>query len=233
MSESECSSNYIDDVVDNLDGTYTIKLHHGIQGGTVTTIQYLGDLTGDSFVEYIHHPANVDGSGTANHNDIIEVVDCLNRPGSCEDYEADIDVSGGQTFNDIIEEVDLLNGAGSYEQWFGTALPVNDGACPAYCESRDGGEERGGRGMQAAPEAEEDEWPFGPWFAEFIMAADPQGETGMEEFVVTVGALSGWCTEHLTTAEKEELIALLTDSEAEFASEAVKAMVPRIVAALE
>ena len=126
MSASDCGSNSIASVTDNGDGTYTIILNHGIQGGTVATIQY----NGGSYVEYFHHPANADGSGASNANDIVTVVDCLNMPGTCENFEADIDVSGAQAPNDIIEEIDLLNGAGAYEPWFNTNLPVNDGSCP-------------------------------------------------------------------------------------------------------
>ena len=126
MSASACGSNSIASVTDNGDGTYTIILHHGIQGGTVATIQY----NGGSYVEYFHHPANADGSSSANANDIVTVVDCLNTPGLCADYESDIDVSGAQAPNDIIEVIDLLNGAGAYDPWFNTTLPVNDGSCP-------------------------------------------------------------------------------------------------------
>ena len=126
MSASDCGSNSIASVTDNTDGTYTIILNHGIQGGTVATIQY----NGGSYAEYFHHPANADGSGASNANDIVTVVDCLNYPGTCENFEADIDVSGAQAPNDIIEEIDLLNGAGAYEPWFNTNLPVNDGSCP-------------------------------------------------------------------------------------------------------
>ena len=125
MSASDCGSNSISSITDNLNGTYTIMLNHGIQGGTVATIQY----NGGSYAEYFHHPANADGSGASNANDIVTVVDCLNMPGSCENYEADIDASGAQAPNDIIEEIDLLNGAGAYEPWFNTVLPVNDD-CP-------------------------------------------------------------------------------------------------------
>ena len=129
MSASDCGSNSIASVTDNGDGTYTIILNHGIQGGTVATIQY----NGGDYVTYIHHPANADaktGSASANANDILYVIDCLRDPGSCEDYEADIDASGVQGANDIIEEIDLLNGAGAYCPWFGTTLPVNGGDCP-------------------------------------------------------------------------------------------------------
>ena len=241
VSESDCGSNYIDDVVDNLDGTYRIELHHGVQAGTVTTIQYLGDLIGASYVEYIHHPANVDGSGSANNNDIIVVVDCLNYPGTCENYEADVDASGQQTSNDIVMVIDLLNGADSYDPWYNTDLPENNGACPVLCEDWDGqggreageGGGDGGRELLGAPEAEEEEQPFGPWFAGYLLSADPVGEAELAEFIITVEALTGWCAAQLSPEEKRELIVLLHDPEAEFANPGVEALVPRIVAGLQ
>ena len=235
MSTSDCGSNSITGVTDNTDGTYTIILNHGVQGGTVTTIQYLG---GYRYIEYVHHPASTDGSSRADANDIIEVVNCLNNPGTCEDYEADIDASGTQTANDIVEVVNLLNGAGAYDAWFGTSRPENTGDCPACLVIGSPGGVVGGEGagggceLLSAPEGGVGEPSFGPWFAAFIMTADPADEAGMAEFIVTVEALTGWCAEHLTSAEERGLIALLTDPEAEFASAAVEAMVPRIVAGL-
>ena len=60
-------------------GQYELILDHGAKTGYVTTIEYLGDITGASYVEYIHLPADADGSGDSNGNDIIAVVDCLNH----------------------------------------------------------------------------------------------------------------------------------------------------------
>lgn len=123
MSGSPCGANALVNVVDNGDGTYTVELAHGVQAGTVTRIHYLG---GDCVV-YIHHPANVDGSAFANGNDITEVVDCLNAPGTCDQWQEDVDFSGTAGANDIIEEIDLLNGAGAYAPgWFDTPLPSEE-----------------------------------------------------------------------------------------------------------
>ena len=126
MSQTPCGSNSIIAVIDNGNGTYNIDLAHGIAAGAVTTIQY----NGGPYVEYIHHPSNVDGSSFANANDIIAEVNCLNSPGTCTGIKADVDYSGAQTANDIIATVDLLNGAGAYTPWFGTPLPANPGNCP-------------------------------------------------------------------------------------------------------
>jgi len=232
----EEDQNGITGVTDHGDGTYTIALEHGLRSNYVTTIEYLGS---EDYVQYIHHPANADGSSVANAADITVVVDCLNSPGTCENYVADIDASDVQGANDIIEEIDLLNGDGQYDPWFGTSRPENLGDCPAECPPSGGGGdgggagEGGGRGAPSAPDVDEDEPPFGPWFVEFLMQANQQGAPAMSEFIITVEALTGWCAEHLTSSEKAELVALLTDPEAEFADEAVEALVPRIVAALQ
>ena len=130
MNMSVCGSNSIVNVVEGPAGVYAIELAHGLGTdvcfGSVTTIQY----NGGDYVTYIRHPANVNGSSFANADDIIALIDCLNAPGSCENYEADTDASGIQGAADIIEEVDLLNGAGAYCPWFGTQLPENNGDCP-------------------------------------------------------------------------------------------------------
>ena len=121
--------NSIQSVTDNLDGTYTLILAQGIRADAVTTIRYRGG-TGNDFVEYAAHPGNVDASDFANATDIIEVVNCLNSPGSCELWRADIDWSGAITTNDIIEEINLLNGSGTYCSWYDTPHPINHGTCP-------------------------------------------------------------------------------------------------------
>ena len=127
LCEVPPGGNYVDTVMDNGDGTYTITLAHGIAVGAVTTIQY----NGGDYVQYVHHPANVDGSSYANANDITFVIDCLYHPGACDAWQEDVDFSGAATANDIIETIDLLNGAGVYAPgWFNSPLPVNDGSCP-------------------------------------------------------------------------------------------------------
>ena len=123
---AQAPANTFRKITDHGDGSYTIILEHGIAPGAVTTIRY----NGGDYVEYIHHPANVDGSSFANANDITKIVDCLNSAGSCLPWEQDIDFSGAPTANDIIEEVNLLNGSGAFTAWYGTELPVNGGDCP-------------------------------------------------------------------------------------------------------
>ena len=131
-SPSQTTPNRIHGFVDNLDGTYTITLRHGIAAGAVTTVRYLGG-TGMDYTEYLHHPGNIDGSSTANANDIIVLIDQLNDTlgggVTYPLYQVDTDYSSRFTANDIIELIDLLNGAGRYRSWIESELPVNDG-CP-------------------------------------------------------------------------------------------------------
>ena len=127
LCEVPAGNNAIAGVTEDAPGLYTIALAHGCVAGAVTTIQY----NGGDYVSYLHHPANADGSDYANANDITVVVNCLNTPGSCQNWQADLDFSGSQTANDIVEVVDLLNGAGLYAPgWYGTPVPENDGSCP-------------------------------------------------------------------------------------------------------
>lgn len=127
LCEVPPGTNAIAGVSEDPPGVYTIMLAHGCAAGAVTTIQY----NGGDYVSYFHHPANADGSGLANANDITVVVDCLNASGTCETWQEDIDFSGAPTANDIVEVIDLLNGAGVFAPgWSNTALPENDGSCP-------------------------------------------------------------------------------------------------------
>ena len=90
---------------------------------TWTTVTHL-DSGGSVTLGYL--PADADGSGIANANDITEAVDLLNYfsgGGSVDLWHADIDRSGIPTANDIVELVDLLNGAGAYDAYFGVELP--------------------------------------------------------------------------------------------------------------
>jgi len=110
-------------------GIYTRELDHAIAAGGVTTIEYLGD---GSFVEYIAHPANVDGGTFADASDVVEHIDCcLSRP--CTPtwgaYSCDIDRSNLVTPADTLGIIDLLNGTQVWDPWLGTPLPTR-GTCP-------------------------------------------------------------------------------------------------------
>lgn len=239
-SANQGTPNSVADVVDHGDGTYSITLAHGIaiahpradgEGqGAVTTIFYRGS---NDCVEYIHHPADADGSGLANANDIVVVVECLNHPGTCENYSADIDFSGAISANDILEEIDLLNGNGSYDEWSMTSGPVNSDECAGHCGRGEGGGDGSGEGGSLGQDQEDDDVAFGSWYAQYLMEVTFPDEEAMREFLIVAEGLTNWCVDHLTAAEKEELIAVLSDRETEFASPFVEEVVPRIVEALQ
>jgi hypothetical protein len=110
-------------------GIYELVLDHAIAAGGVTTIEYLGD---GSFVEYIAHPANVDGGVFADASDVGEHVDCC-LSGLCAPtwgvYSCDIDRSNLVTPADTLGVIDLLYGTQVWDIWFGTPLPTRD-TCP-------------------------------------------------------------------------------------------------------
>jgi hypothetical protein len=109
-------------------GVYELVLDHAIPAGGVTTIEYLGD---GSFIEYIAHPANVDGGAFIDASDIQEHIDCCLSAGCAAwgAYSCDIDRSNLVTPADTLGVIDLMNGTQLWEPWFGTPLPTR-GTCP-------------------------------------------------------------------------------------------------------
>ena len=130
---AQAQPNFVSEVVENGDGSYTIVLNHGLAPGAVTTVRYLGSVEPSHVVYYYHHPGNVDGSDAANQFDVLALIDLLNEALAGQDVPAwtvDIDYSGYATLSDLLELIDLLTGAREYDAWSGTALPVADGSCP-------------------------------------------------------------------------------------------------------
>lgn len=110
-------------------GIYELVLDHAIPAGGVTTIEYQGD---GSYVEYIAHPANVDGGPFADALDVKEHVDCC-LLGLCTpawgNYSCDINRSLLVTPADTLGVIDLLIGGPVWDAWNGDPLP-NRGSCP-------------------------------------------------------------------------------------------------------
>jgi len=110
-------------------GIYELVLNHAISAGGVTTIEYLGD---GSYVEYIAHPANVDGGPFVDALDVEEHVDCC-LLGLCtpawEIYSCDNNRSQLVTPADTLGVIDLLIGGPVWDAWNGDPLP-NRGSCP-------------------------------------------------------------------------------------------------------
>jgi len=131
-SDPNCGPNSIEDCSYAGDGCYELTLAHGIAAPCVTTIQYLP--TG-AYVAYYKHPANVDGSGRVNAQDIVQLINRINivfEGGTVPLWEADINNSGAITAADLNELINLLNGTGAYDPWFNTSKPVLTG-CPDPC----------------------------------------------------------------------------------------------------
>lgn len=103
----------------------TVTFSDPIDPRAWTVISYL-DGDENDIVRLGYLPADADGSGRANGNDIVEVVDLVNEAsggGSPPLHESDIDRSGAVTANDITVLVDLLNGATPFDTYFEALLP--------------------------------------------------------------------------------------------------------------
>jgi hypothetical protein len=119
------------------DGTFTLALRRPISAGGVTTITYQADGGASYTGTFTFHPANVNGDGLADADDVATLVACcLNQvcePGLSPEekpYRCDIDRSGNITPADMLRAIDLLNGGDQYAEWNNTSLPVADGVCP-------------------------------------------------------------------------------------------------------
>ena len=211
-------------------GVYELTLARPITPGAATVITYLND---DSYVTYIAHPANADGSTYANAADITFVVDCWRNPGSCTEYQADIDRSGQVTGNDVIVLVDLLNGMDQFDEWFFT-LKADPGPCepvpvPCGCGALLCGAPEGG----GASGPEEDGARFAEGFVAYLTNVDLEDEEQAEWFGEIVARLCDLSVRALSAGERANLAASLLDPELTFVSPWVEFLVPDISAFLQ
>ncbi|MCH8252235.1 MAG: hypothetical protein IID36_07260 [Planctomycetes bacterium] len=118
-------ANSIESVVEDPPGTYTMLLDHAIAPGAWTTISL-----GAESIAYLAMPANANGDGISNANDVLALIDMFNNivPFPFGPYSTDIDRSGVFAPADILREIDLLNGAIPYRVWNGVPKPQN--TCP-------------------------------------------------------------------------------------------------------
>ena len=217
------------DVDDLGNGVYRLTLARPITPGAATVITYLGD---DSYVTYIAHPANVDGSLTSNANDITEWVQCWNNPGTCTPYQEDTDHSVITTLNDQITVIDLLNGAGEFDPWYGTPKPdptqcepesVPCGCTTPLCGAPEGnGESESDAGSER----------FAEGFVTFLTHVNLAGDMEAECFAKIVGGLCDMSFRVLSSAERESLAGRLLDAELTFNSPYVEFLVPDVAAFL-
>ncbi|MEK6676854.1 MAG: hypothetical protein AABZ47_14515 [Planctomycetota bacterium] len=127
-SDPVLGSNVINNVTEDSIGVYRIRLRRPITPGAVTTIEY----GNGQFIELTSHPANSNGDGAADADDILDWMDYLSgmEPPPFGRHSLDINHSGQLDVGDLTRALDLLNGAGDlYPPWNGTMLPTNT-ACP-------------------------------------------------------------------------------------------------------
>lgn len=126
------SRNRVTEVVDNENGTFTVKLLRSISTGAVTTVTY----TTGSGTPYTHtstsHPANVNADNASNATDIPAMMNILNGGAVAlwGHHSTDVDHSGVVAPADVLRVIDLLNGADEFEPWLGTDLPECGVCCP-------------------------------------------------------------------------------------------------------
>lgn len=73
-------------------------------------------------------PGDTDADGSSNPAlDLGAIIDCINNPGSCADYQQDMDRDGSTGVLDITRLIDLFNGAGSFQSWTGAFIGAS---CP-------------------------------------------------------------------------------------------------------
>ncbi len=124
------SANAISNVVDNLDGTFTIQLARPISTNAATTITYTPDLGLTKTGTYTSHLANASLTGTADRNDVITVLQCVTGVISCAPQQGDLNRSGLDTSIDALRAIDMLNGGAGYPATLNTQLPTAAPGCP-------------------------------------------------------------------------------------------------------
>lgn len=106
-----------------------IQLSGPIEPRAWTTISHVSGAS----VRLGYLPGDVNGDGTANPAlDLGALIDCINQPGTCEDWQANIDRTGATAgVLDITRLIDLFNGAGAFDSWTGASIgsscPTSDG----------------------------------------------------------------------------------------------------------
>ena len=107
------------------DETATLTLDSFIEPQKWTCFSHT-TASGEVCVGYL--PADVNSDGTSNPAiDLGALIDCINLPGTCDDWQANIDRSGAAGALDITRLIDLFNGASAYQSWSAATLP----GCPS------------------------------------------------------------------------------------------------------
>ena len=88
--------------------------------GSWTCARYRGEGGGQVCVGGL--PGDVGSDGTTDAADVLDEINCLTKPGSCELHQCDADRSGDCATADLLRVIDLLNGSGTYVAWMGEVL---------------------------------------------------------------------------------------------------------------
>jgi len=108
--------------------TGTLTLSRPLDPKTWTTVSYHRSSATD-VIRLGYLPADVDGSGVATPNDIIDVVEGVRHGGP--PHQFDINRDGNLTADDVIVLIDLLNGAYPFESyWYKTLPPLPAESAP-------------------------------------------------------------------------------------------------------
>ena len=111
--------------------TFIVELNRPVTPGEAATLIYTDYAGGTTSMAIIAHPANVDGNGFSDGDDLTQLIAILNGPPPADLYSVDIDRSGQLGPADLLRLIDLLNGAATFRQWDGVPKPT----APVDCVS--------------------------------------------------------------------------------------------------
>ncbi|HEY3243559.1 MAG TPA: DUF6531 domain-containing protein, partial [Phycisphaerae bacterium] len=105
--------------------TFDVSLSGAIPPLQCSTLEF----SGGQFVQWISHPANINGDGFSNTQDLLAIVQALNNgtanlPANLHQY--DVNRSGATNTQDLLREVQLLNGTQTLQVYNGST----HAACP-------------------------------------------------------------------------------------------------------
>jgi hypothetical protein len=118
-------------VVEDPPGEYLLELDRPLGAGTAVEVTYRGT---NDVGRFTFHPGNVNGDEVVNHQDVLNLMQCLGveqpRMG-CPwgmPYSLDMDQDGVAGPRDVLRAIDLLNGAEAFRPWDQDPRP--EGTCP-------------------------------------------------------------------------------------------------------
>lgn len=166
----------------------------------------------------------------------MELIDILNTVSLPKwgSYSTDIDHSGVTGAPDILEIIDLLNGASMFTAWNNLSLPPN----PCGTGGGSGGglnngfDPGGGPGAGAEAAQANVNAAFADGFVSYLTETTIGVGSHEAEVTTIVRALTGWCVEHFTAAERRALADRISNVSLGFTDTRMKAFTPAVVTAL-